>query len=146
MRERESARPRKAKRLYYFFCQLLNTKLHRSRVVSEVPAVLVASCHLVRAVTMSWTVNPEWKPEDIFKLSKMELERLKLQLACKYRNVGGAPFNWAYAQDAGGRAAFTESGAEAAIETYIQMIDNKPTESQGESEEAFKKKRVLMEA
>ena len=130
--------------------QLLATKFHCSRVVSEVPAVLVASCHLVRAVTMSWTVNPEWKPEDIFKLSKMELERLKLHVAktleCKYRNVGGAPFNWAYAQDAGGRAAFTESGAEAAIETYIQMIDNKPTESQGESEEAFKKKRVLMEA
>ena len=84
---------------------------------------------------MSWTVNPDRKSEDIFKLSKMELERLKLHgaktLECKYRNVGGAPFNWAYAQDVGGRAAFTESGAEAAIETYMKLIENKPTKSQG---------------
>ena len=93
---------------------------------------------------MSWTVNPEWKPEDIFKLSKMELERLKLHVAkkleCKYRNVGGAPLAWAYAQDVGGRAAFTESGAEAAIETYMKLIENKPTTSQGESDEAIKKR------
>ena len=66
----------------------------------------------------------------------MELERLKLHVAktweCKYRNVGGAPFNWAYAQYDGGRAAFTESGAKAAIDTYMIWIDNKPTQSQGD--------------
>ena len=50
-------------------------------------------------------------------------------MECKYRNVGGAPLNWAYAQDVGGRAAFTESGAEAAISTYMDLIENKPTNS-----------------
>ena len=133
-RERESETAQSKSALLNLF-QVLSSKCPRNRVVSEVAAVLVASCHLVRAVTMSWTVNPEWKPEDIFKLSKMELERLKLHVAkkleCKYRNVGGAPLNWAYAQDVGGRAAFTESGAEAAIETYMKVIENKHTRIPG---------------
>ena len=38
-------------------------------------------------------------------------------LKCKCKNIGGASHNWAYAQDAGGRAAFTESGTEATIKT-----------------------------
>ena len=56
--ERESENAQSQSALLNMF-QLLSTKFHRNGVVSEVPAVLVASCHLVCAVAMSWTVNPE---------------------------------------------------------------------------------------
>ena len=50
--ERESENAHSKSALLHLF-KLLSSKFHRNRVVSEVPAVLVASCHLVRAVAIS---------------------------------------------------------------------------------------------
>ena len=43
-------------------------------------------------------INKDWKFTDIFALSPVELDKLKVQVAnkvqCKYKNVGSRPFTY----------------------------------------------------
>ena len=89
-------------------------------------------------------LNPDWKPEDIFKLSKLELDRLKghvaTKLECKWKNATGGPFTWTYALPVGGTPAFTEESAQKVITEYLKLINNKPVQGTSESEANFKAK------
>ena len=82
-----------------------------------------------------WINNLEWKLEDIFKLNRIELLKLKSyvaeKLGVKYNNVTGGPFAFPYAQPVGGTVAYTEDGAKAAIKEYSEAMAAKPTQNQG---------------
>ena len=90
-----------------------------------------------------WSSPDAWRKEDIFALSRVELEKVKLEVAkkvqCKYKGVGTAgPFAYAYAQDVGGTAPFTEEAAKTAIKKYLDLINNKPVKGTNDTEEQFK--------
>ena len=99
---------------------------------------------LVAMANPIWVNNKDWKPEDIFKLNNIELQKLKLHVAEKigirYKNVTGGIFNYVYAQSVGGTVSYTEDGAKAAIKEYAEAMAAKPTAQQGESESDFQKR------
>ena len=82
--------------------------------------------------------NPHWRLEDIFNLNKVELDKIKTQVAskvnCKYKTVGERPFGFPYANPVGGTPGFDPEAAEKAIKAYVELLNGKPTQQDGEEE------------
>ena len=89
-------------------------------------------------------VNKDWKFTDIFSLSKVELDKLKLQVAnkvqCKYKSVGSEVFKYPYAHEVGGTAVFEHDTAHKAIKQYLELLHNKPVQEDSDNEATFKTK------
>ena len=89
-------------------------------------------------------INKEWKFADIFALSKVELDKLKVQVAnkvqCKYKSVGSEPFKYPCAHEVGGTPAFDQVNAHKVIKLYLDLLNNKPVKQESDSEAAFKTK------
>lgn len=89
-------------------------------------------------------INKDWKFTDIFDLNRVELDKLKVQVAnkvqCKYKNVGTGPFTYPYAQDVGGTPPFEHDAANKAIKQYLDLLNNKPTKDPSELEASFQNK------
>ncbi len=93
----------------------------------------------------SW-LNPLYSDEDIFSLSKIELDQMKVRvshlLKCRWRNVcKEEPF----ALEVAGVEPMTEDRVKKAIEEYIAIRDNKPQKIAGESDSDFENRVSVWE-
>ena len=99
----------------------------------------------------SLTKRPEWEDNDLFKLSKMERDRLKQQVA---KSLGihwqsGSTISTSlgikWAHEVGGIQPISPETAEAAAKKFKEKLENRPKKTSSEPEDDFKKRMKTWE-
>jgi len=88
--------------------------------------------------------NPDWQDNDLFKMSKMERDRMKENIARRLglpiRHSGTGPVAPVWAHEVSGIQPFTPQNAEAALKKFTDEVGQKPKKGSSEPDEDFQKR------